>query len=135
MALSLQDVTSSAAKKKKAQLTKTPSNKKTLYPWEGEENMASDVRTFSAKQAVIRARKIVEKNNVIVENLRDDYVSKSSITKLEEELKGRNDMFRFDEGSFGGDSISVKSEKSLWSSIKGMFKSGSNGRTELDARV
>ena len=71
MALSLDQLNK---KSEKRQLPKSMHKSKVLRPWETFDQLGSQTRTISAKEAVIRAQKIVDRNNNLVEKLKSDIV-------------------------------------------------------------
>jgi hypothetical protein len=84
MAICLDDIRKSKnEKKEKKEVLKTRS----LRPWETYESLGPQTRTIRAQEAVLRARKIVERNNEMVKALRGTKEIQTRFENIDLELE------------------------------------------------
>lgn len=58
-----------------------------LRPWEGYDKLGSQTRTIAAREAVKKAKKIVEQNDMMVEDMRKNHLLYSNDETLEIEAQ------------------------------------------------
>lgn len=98
MSLSLEEVQMHAAKKKSVVNLKTPSEiDQTLRvrPWEYQDEKRANGRTYSAQEAIKRARAIVERNEIQSNELTRDYLTHDEKELREKTLRERESAFDF----------------------------------------
>ncbi len=90
MALSLDQITTS---KKIIPSKHSPQKEKVLRPWETFDQLGNQTRTIAAKEAVLKAQKIVMKNNILVDQIKKgDFpdnsfqATETYLSEIEEEI-------------------------------------------------
>jgi len=118
MALRLEDI----QKKKVVKAPEQEENKtRVLRPWESFETLGNQTRTIAAQEAVIKAKKIVESNNNLVDELRDGFVEKDVNSDLNSVLDERNKEFEFNNMDLSANIHKIKTNSGLFGRIRGFF--------------
>ena len=118
MALRLDDI----QKKKVIKKVETKDNKvRVLRPWESFETLGNQTRTVGAQEAVLKAKKIVESNNSMVNNLRDGFVATSVDSDLNSTLEERNKEFEFKGMDMNVNIHKIKTNSGLFGKIRELF--------------
>ncbi|HLE11056.1 MAG: hypothetical protein A2504_01840 [Bdellovibrionales bacterium RIFOXYD12_FULL_39_22] len=89
MALSLDKLTTP---KKLSPSKHTLQKDKVLRPWETFDQLGNQTRTVAAKEAVLKAQKIVLKNNAMVEEIKRKYQNSNLCSNLSSELNIKKDL-------------------------------------------
>jgi hypothetical protein len=120
VALSLNDIQKKKTIKK---VDKDENKSRVLRPWESFEQRGNQTRTIGAQEAVIKARKIVENNNTMVENLREGFVGKETDQRLNKNLENRSKEFEFDNIDLNANIHKIKTNNGLLGRIREIFGS------------
>ena len=124
MAIGLKDI-ERARKKEKFQepvKEKISDEDKSVRPWEESENLGLKVRTESAREAVRRARVIVNKNNELVSSIRakNSKIESENDFLISENIENKKNNLNFEEIGeyFDEDNYSL----SIWPLLKNWWK-------------
>lgn len=118
MAIGLEDLNCNQIKNQKMP---HQDKERVLRPWEGYEKLGNQTRTITAREAVKKARLIVDKNENMAKELRVDRVPQKVINDLENKmLKKEEQFFISEEKTINFEKI--KNKKTLVRFIKGLFQ-------------
>ncbi|EQC49128.1 hypothetical protein M899_0765 [Bacteriovorax sp. BSW11_IV] len=118
MALSLGDIQKHS---EKGRATRTELKERVLRPWETFDQRGLQTRTNQAQEAVKRAREIVEKNNLMVDRLREGHVNEEVVKNIEFSHEERMKRFEDEATEFIVAPIQVQKGKGLFSLIRDVF--------------
>ncbi len=120
MALRLDDI----QKKKTIKKVETQENKsRVLRPWESFEKLGNQTRTVGAQEAVLKAKRTVENNNSMVNDLREGFVAVGVDGELNQVLEDRNKEFEFNNMDLNVNIHKIKTNSGLMGRIREFFGS------------
>lgn len=92
-----------------------------LRPWQSFDD-SKQTRTYAAREALNRAKKIREKNELMCAQLRQGYVSQEVEQKLKEIEGQREEDFNFDKVQLGMSESKIKTASSFVSFFRDLLK-------------
>ena len=118
MALSLNDLKKTKTHKNEPSFQ---DKERSLRPWETFDKLGTQTRTLAARDAVKKAREIVELNNSMVEKLRTGHVSAENISSLEERIEFKNQQFSFQDNDLDSAIHKINTRPKIVTFFKDMF--------------
>ncbi len=98
MAIGLKDLRK--IKEERQKRAKKQEKETTLRPWHSFNDRGMETRTLRAKEAIGRAREIVEGNNNMVSAIRNGIVPEEDIVRWEMQIEERQELFEFRDEEF-----------------------------------
>lgn len=93
-----------------------------LRPWENYDDVQLTTRTFSAREALMKAQKIREKNDELARSMREGHVSKEVEQRLNDEQEKREQAFDFRATQMNPHEAKIKTAPSWLSFMRDLLK-------------
>lgn len=93
-----------------------------LRPWENYDEVELSTRTYAAQEALLKARRIREKNEDLARSMREGHVSQDVEKKLSEEQLTREQAFNFSETQMNSREAKIKTAPSWLSFVRDLLK-------------